>query len=247
MSNIIKAFQKGKAFIGFLTGGDPSIEKTKEFALEMERAGADLIEIGIPFSDPVAEGPVIQESNIRALASGATVEKIFNRGADLRKETSIPLVFLTYANPVFHYGYDAFFARCKDVGLDGIIIPDMPFEEQAPVKDAAGKYGIDLISVIAPASEDRVKEIATTASGFIYLVSSTGETARLSSTITSIKSVTQIPVAIDFDIHTPEQAAQMSQIADGIIAGSTIAKIIAEHGEAAAPYIFNYVKEVKKP
>jgi tryptophan synthase alpha chain len=251
MSNIAKAFQNGKAFIGFITGGDPNIEKTKEFVLEMERAGADLIEIGIPFSDPVAEGPVIQEANIRALAAGATVEKIFNLVADLRKETSIPLVFLTYANPVFHYGYDSFFQRCSDTGLDGIIIPDIPFEEQAPVKDAAGKYGIDLISLIAPTSEARIKEIAKTASGFIYLVSSMGVTGirgeiatDLVSITASIKSVTPVPVAIGFGIHTPVQAAQMSNIADGIIVGSAIVKIIAEHGPEAGQYIYRYVKEM---
>jgi tryptophan synthase alpha chain len=176
MSNIKNAFANGKAFIGFVTGGDPNIEKTKEFVHEMIRAGADLVEIGIPFSDPIAEGPVIQEANNRALAAGATVEKLFNLVEDIRKETQIPLVFLTYANPVFHYGYDAFFARCAKSGLDGIIIPDLPFEEQSPVREAAGKHGIDLISLIAPTSEERIKEIAKAASGFIYLVSSMGVT-----------------------------------------------------------------------
>ena len=257
MSNIKNAFKNGKAFIGFLTGGDPSIEKTKEFVLEMIKAGADLIEIGIPFSDPIAEGPVIQEANTRALAAGAAVEKLFNLVADLRKEMSalgksVPLVFLTYINPVFHYGYDAFFSRCKSVGLDGIIVPDLPFEEQPPVKEAAGKYGIDLISLIAPTSEARIKKIADAADGFIYLVSSMGVTGvrseittDLSSITAAIKSVTQVPVAIGFGIHSPEQAAKMSRIADGVIVGSAIVKIIAEHGEKAAPHIFNYVKEMK--
>jgi len=252
MSNIQNSFKNGKAFIGFVTGGDPNIEKTKEFILEMIKAGADLIEIGIPFSDPIAEGPVIQEADNRALASGTTVEKIFTLVAELRKETDIPLVFLTYINPVFHYTYDAFFKRCKETGLDGIIIPDLPFEEQAPVRETAIKYGIDLISLIAPTSEERIKEIAKNAAGFIYLVSSMGVTGirseittDLSSITTAIKSVTSIPVAIGFGIHTPSQAREMARIADGVIVGSAIVKIIAQYGENAAQYVYRYVKEMK--
>lgn len=253
MSNIAKAFQNGKAFIGFVSGGDPSIEKTKEFALEMVRAGADLVEIGIPFSDPIAEGPVIQEANIRALAAGATVEKLFALVEDLRKETAVPLVFLTYLNPVFHYGYDAFFRRCGGVGLDGIIIPDLPFEEQAEVREAAAKYGVDLISLVAPTSEARIREIAKTAAGFIYLVSSMGVTGvrgeittDLGSIAAALRQVTTLPAAIGFGIHTPAQAAEMARIADGVIVGSAIVKIIAEYGENAGPHIYQYVKEMKE-
>jgi tryptophan synthase alpha chain len=264
MSNIAKAFQNGKAFIGFVTGGDPNIEKTKEFVREMIRAGSDIVEIGIPFSDPIAEGPVIQEANIRALSAGATVEKLFTLVQDLRKETKVPLVFLTYLNPVFHYGlttctagnqagYDAFFKHCADVGLDGIIIPDLPFEEQAEVRQAASKYGVDLISLIAPTSEARVKEIAKNAAGYIYLVSSMGVTGvrseittDLASITAVIRSVTRVPVAIGFGIHTPSQAAKMAGMADGVIVGSAIVKIIAEHGEAAGPHIYRYVKEMKE-
>jgi len=264
MSRIKNAFQNGKAFIGFVTGGDPSIEKTKEFVMEMINAGADLVEIGIPFSDPIAEGPVIQEANNRALAAGATVEKLFNLVAELRKETNIPLVFLTYINPVFRYGlttckantqtgYNAFFKHCSDAGLDGIIIPDLPFEEQTPVREAAGKHNIDLISLIAPTSEARIREIAKNASGFIYLVSSMGVTGirseintDLASITAAIKSVTQIPVAIGFGIHSPQQAAQMAHIADGVIVGSAIVKIAAEYGTAAGPHIYRYVKEMKE-
>ena len=252
MSNIKNAFKNGKSFIGFVTGGDPTIEKTKEFVLQMIKAGADLVEIGIPFSDPIAEGPVIQEANNRALAAGATVEKLFALVADLRKETAVPLVFLTYLNPVFHYGYDAFFKKASGAGLDGIIIPDLPFEEQPPVKEAAAKHGVDLISLIAPTSEARIKEIAKTASGFIYLVSSMGVTGirgeittDLASITQAIKSVTALPVAIGFGIHTPSQAAQMSKIADGVIVGSAIVKIAAEHGKEASPHIYRYVREMK--
>jgi tryptophan synthase alpha chain len=253
MSNIQNSFKKGKAFIGFVTGGDPSIEKTREFIIEMIKAGADIVEIGIPFSDPIAEGPVIQEANNRALAAGASVEKLFGLVKDLRKETKVPLLFLTYLNPVFHYGYDAFFKRCNDVRLNGIIIPDLPYEEHPPVKEAASKHGVDLISLIAPTSETRIKEIAKSASGFIYLVSSMGVTGirseittDLSSITAAIKSVTKVPVAIGFGIHTPSQAAQMAHIADGVIVGSAIVKIAAEHGTEAGPHIYRYVKEIKE-
>jgi len=252
MSNIAQAFKNGKAFIGFVTGGDPSIEKTKEFVREMIRAGADIVEIGIPFSDPIAEGPVIQEANIRALNAGATVEKMFTLVQDLRKETPVPLVFLTYLNPVFHYGYDAFFKKANLCGLDGIIIPDLPFEEQAEVRESSSQYGVDLISLIAPTSETRVKEIAQNASGYIYLVSSMGVTGvrseittDLDSIVKTIRGVTKVPVAIGFGIHTPDQAAKMARVADGVIVGSAIVKIAAEHGDAAAPHIYRYVKEMK--
>ena len=253
MNNIAKAFQNGKAFIGFVTGGDPTIEKTKEFVLEMIRAGADLVEIGIPFSDPIAEGPVIQEANIRALSAGATVEKLFDLVRDLRKVTSVPLVFLTYLNPVFHYGYDAFFKRCGEIGLDGIIIPDLPFEEQAEVREAASQHGVDLISLIAPTSEARIKEIAKSAAGFIYLVSSMGVTGirgeittDLAAIASAIRSASPLPVAVGFGIHTPAQAAAMARVADGVIVGSAIVKLAAEHGEAAGPHIYRYVKEMKE-
>jgi len=252
MSNIAKAFQNGKAFIGFVTGGDPNIEKTKEFALEMIRAGADIVEIGIPFSDPIAEGPVIQEANIRALGNGATVEKMFAIVQDLRKETQAPLVFLTYLNPVFHYGYDAFFRKASLCGLDGIIIPDLPFEEQPEALEAACACGVDIISLIAPTSEARIKEIAAKASGYIYLVSSMGVTGvrseittDLDSIVGTVRSVTKVPVAIGFGIHTPDQAAKMARAADGVIVGSAIVKIIAEHGADAGPHIYRYVKEMK--
>jgi len=253
MSNIAKAFQNGKAFIGFVTGGDPGIEKTKEFVREMIRAGADLVEIGIPFSDPIAEGPVIQEANIRALGNGATVEKLFTLVQDLRKETQVPIVFLTYVNPVFHYGYDAFFKRANLCGLDGIIIPDLPFEEQSEALETASRYGVDIISLIAPTSEERIKEIAGNAAGYIYLVSSMGVTGvrseittDLESIIAAIRSVTKVPVAIGFGIHTTSQAARMAGMADGIIVGSAIVKLIAEHGGEAGPHVYKYVKEMKE-
>jgi tryptophan synthase alpha chain len=253
MSRIEQAFQNGKAFIGYVTGGDPNIERSKEFILKMIRAGADLVEIGVPFSDPIAEGSVIQEANIRALSAGTTMEKLFTLVGDLRKKTAIPLVFLTYLNPVFRYGYDAFFKRCANTDLDGIIIPDLPFEEQGEIRGMAGSHGVDIISLIAPTSEERIKKIAETASGYIYIVSSMGVTGTrgeintdLGSIIAAVKSVSKIPAAIGFGIHTESQATEMSQIADGIIVGSAIVKIIAKHGEAAGPHIYQYVSEMKK-
>ncbi|AEF84768.1 tryptophan synthase, alpha subunit [Treponema primitia ZAS-2] len=259
MSNINKAFQQkdpsGKprsAFIGFLTGGDPSMEKSEEFVLEMIRAGADLVEIGVPFSDPIAEGPVIQEANIRALSAGATVEKLFGLVKSLRSKTDVPLVFLTYLNPVFHYGYDPFFKRARDAGLDGIIIPDLPFEEQPEVRESASKYGVDIISLIAPTSEARIKEIAKAATGYIYLVSSMGVTGvrseiktDLGSIIAALRETTKIPVAVGFGIHTPAQAAEIGKIADGVIVGSAIVKIIAEHGADAGNHVYEYVRRMK--
>jgi tryptophan synthase alpha chain len=254
MSNINKAFQSKPAFIGFVTGGDPSIEKSEEFILEMIRAGANLVEIGIPFSDPIAEGPVIQEANIRALSAGATVEKLFGLVKSLRTKTEVPLVFLTYLNPVFHYGYDAFFRRGRDVGLDGIIIPDLPFEEQAEVRNIAAGYGIDHISLIAPTSQARIREIAKSAAGFIYLVSSMGVTGvrseirtDLDSIVATVRDVTKVPAAVGFGIHTPAQAAEIGKIADGIIVGSAIVKIIAEHGPNAGKYVYEYVRAMIPP
>jgi tryptophan synthase alpha chain len=243
-----------------VTGGDPSIEKSEEFVLEMIRAGADLVEIGVPFSDPIAEGPVIQRANIRALRGGAKVEKLFGLVERLRKKTEVPLVFLSYLNPVFHYGYEKFFSRCREAGLDGIIIPDLPFEEQGEVRSAAAPRGVDLISLAAPTSEERVREIARTATGFLYLVSSLGVTGirgeittDLPAIIATVRDATaaqtpaaKLPVAVGFGIHTPEQAAEIGKYADGIIVGSAIVKIVEEHGAAAGNHIYEYVKAMKE-
>jgi tryptophan synthase alpha chain len=275
MSNIARAFEKGKAFIGFVTGGDPDIETSSAFVLEMIRAGADLVEIGIPFSDPIAEGPVIQEANIRALSAGTTPDKLFAMVAGIRKKTAgtghnvpghnvpghyVPLVFLTYLNPVFHYGYDRFFKRCRETGIDGIIIPDLPFEEQDEVRIVASEYGVDLISLIAPTSRERIARIAQKATGFLYLVSSLGVTGirgeietDLTGMIAAAKSAgsfagstsAKLPLAVGFGIHTPAQAAEIAKIADGVIVGSAIVKIVAEHGKQAGQYLYQYVKEMK--
>ncbi|RDU23460.1 tryptophan synthase subunit alpha [Anaerosacchariphilus polymeriproducens] len=252
MNRIEKAFENGKSFIGFLTAGDPNLEKTEEFILKMERAGADLIEIGIPFSDPVAEGDVIQEANIRALSVGTTVDKIFDMVKSVRTKTQIPLALMTYANPVFYYGYEKFFKKCEEVGIDGIIIPDMPYEEKDELAETASRYGVKTISLIAPTSEQRIRTIAENAEGFLYVVSSMGVSGvrkeintDLKSILKVIKETTNIPCAIGFGISTPQQAKEIGQMADGIIVGSAIVKIIQEYKEEAGHQIYEYVRAMK--
>ena len=241
-----------KAFIAFLTAGDPTADCTVEYILEMERAGADLIEIGIPFSDPTAEGVVIQDANIRSLKNGMTTDGAFEIVRRVREKSQIPLAFMTYANPVFHYGYDRFFEKCKELGVDAIIIPDLPFEEKREMEEPANARDVALISMIAPTSESRIQEIATEAKGFIYVVSSMGVTGvrseiktDLGAIVESIRKVTDVPCAIGFGISTPEQARAMAAVSDGAIVGSAIVKIIAKYGDQAAPELYKYVKSMK--
>jgi len=252
MSKIREAFQNGKAFIPFITAGDPTLEDTERFIVTMADCGADLIEIGIPFSDPIAEGIVIQEADIRALASGTTADKVFDMVSRVRKKVSIPLVFMTYLNPVYHYGYEKFFTRCEEAGISGIIIPDLPYEEKAEADGPAAAHGVELISMIAPTSDDRIRMIAKEAGGFIYVVSSMGVTGMrsdittdLPSMVRAIREVTTIPCAIGFGINTPDQAEKMAGIADGVIVGSAIVKIIERKGSGAAPEIAEYVRKMK--
>lgn len=249
---ISDAFKDGKAFIGFLTAGDPTIEKTVEYVLAMEEAGCDLVEIGIPFSDPVAEGPVIQEANIRALSNNTNTDDVFEAIRQIREKSDVPLVFLTYINPVFYYGYDKFFKRCQELNVCGIISPDLPYDEKDEILEVTKKYGVDIISLIAPTSKERIQMIASEASGFIYVVSSLGVTGMrseirtdLKSIISDIKEVTDVPTAVGFGINTPEQAKNISKVADGVIVGSAIVNIIAEHGENAREPLANYVKSMK--
>ncbi|MDR2211283.1 MAG: tryptophan synthase subunit alpha [Spirochaetaceae bacterium] len=270
MSRIAGAFGKspvrpeGKSFIGFVTGGDPDIETSERAILEMIRSGADLVEIGIPFSDPIAEGPVIQEANIRALKAGAGVETIFSLVESVRQKAGspgrgyeeTPLVFLSYLNPIFSYGYDRFFARCAETGVDGIIIPDLPFEEQGEVREAAAPRGVDLISLVAPTSRERIRKIAGAASGFLYIVSSLGVTGMRDSIETDLKAiidevrnarigVEKLPCAVGFGINTPAQAAAIAKFADAVIVGSAIVKIIGECRSDPVPLIAKYVGEMK--
>lgn len=254
-NKIKKAFDtpNKKAFIAFLTAGDPDADSSVEFILEMERAGADLIEIGIPFSDPTAEGVVIQEANIRALKGGMTTDGVFDIVKRVREKSQIPLCFMTYLNPVFHYGYDRFFAKCEELSVDGIIIPDLPYEEKAEVEEPANKHNVAVISMLAPTSESRIQMIAREADGFIYVVSSMGVTGvrneiktDIASIVESVRKVTDTPCAIGFGISTPEQAKNMAAVSDGSIVGSAIVKIIAEHGRKAAPMLYEYVKSMKE-
>ena len=252
MSNIKKAFQNGKAFIPFITCGDPDLETTAKAVREAVENGADLIELGIPFSDPTAEGPVIQGANIRALKGGINTDKIFDFVSELRKEISVPMVFMTYANVVFSYGAEKFISTCAEIGIDGLILPDIPFEEKEEFLPICHKYHVDLISLIAPTSADRIGMIAKEAEGFIYLVSSMGVTGvrnelktDLASIVKIIRKNTDIPCAIGFGISTPEQAQKMSSISDGVIVGSAIVRMLEKYGKYAPKYIGEYVKSMK--
>ena len=248
---ITESFTKGKAFIPFITCGDPSLEVTERIVYAMEEAGADLIELGIPFSDPTAEGPVIQAANVRALSGGVTTDKIFDMVRRIRQKTSIPMVFMTYANVVYSYGTERFAKAAAEIGMDGLILPDVPFEEKEEFDIVCKKYGIDLISLIAPTSHDRIRMIAKEASGFVYCVSSLGVTGTRSSITTDIgamvklvKEENDIPCAVGFGISTPEQAAKMCQSADGAIVGSAIVKLCEKYGKDCVPYVAEYVKSM---
>lgn len=252
MSKIRNAFKNGKAFIPFITCGDPDLETTGRLVREMAAAGADLIELGIPFSDPTAEGPVIQGANIRALAGGITTDKIFAFVRELRKDVTVPLVFMTYANVVFSYGIERFVKCCAEAGMDGLVLPDVPFEEKDEFAPICKANGIDFISLIAPTSENRVAMIAKEAEGFVYLVSSLGVTGTRSEIKTDLEAITakikentDVPCAIGFGISKPEQAAELADCADGIIVGSAIVKLIAEHGREAAAPVGAFVRAMK--
>ena len=252
MSKIAEAFKNGKAFIPFITCGDPELETTAAVVRAAVANGADLVELGIPFSDPTAEGPVIQGANLRALQGGVTTDKVFDLVRDLRKDVTVPMVFMTYANVVFSYGSEKFISTCKEIGIDGLILPDLPYEEKEEFLPLCKQYDVDLISLIAPTSENRIAMIAKEADGFIYLVSSLGVTGVRSEIKTDLESIvkviranTNVPCAIGFGISKPEQAAKMAGISDGAIVGSAIIKILAEHGRDSAPYVGEYVKSMK--
>ena len=251
-NRIQKAFENGKAFIPFITCGDPDLETTAAAVRAMAENGADLIELGIPFSDPTAEGPVIEAANIRALSGGVKTDKVFDLVRELRGDVTVPMVFMTYANVVFSYGAEKFISTCAEIGIDGLILPDIPFEEKDEFLPICRKYGVALISLIAPTSEQRIGMIAKEAEGFIYLVSSLGVTGVRSEIKTDLKSIVEIirqnsdtPCAIGFGISTPEQAAKMAEISDGVIVGSAIVKQLEKYGKDAPEHIGEYVKEMK--
>lgn len=253
MSKIASAFENGKAFIAFITCGDPDLETTAAVVRAAVENGADLIELGIPFSDPTAEGPVIQGANLRALNGGVTTDRIFDLVRELRRDVAVPMVFMTYANVVFSYGADRFLSTCRAVGIDGLILPDLPYEEKEEFLPDCRRYGVDLISLIAPTSENRIAMIAREAEGFLYVVSSLGVTGTRSEIKTDLPSIvevirqnTRIPCAIGFGISTPEQAKAMAGLSDGAIVGSAIVKRIEKYGKDAAAPVGEYVRRMKE-
>lgn len=252
MTKIADAFANGKAFIPFLTCGDPDLETTEKLIGAIAEAGADLIELGIPFSDPTAEGPVIQDANLRALSVGTTTDKIFDMVRRVRQTVSIPMVFMTYANVIFSYGADRFLKTAAEIGMNGIIVPDVPFEEKQEFEPMCQKYGLDQISMIAPTSHDRIRAIAEQANGFLYCVSSLGVTGTRTAITTDIgamvklvKEVKDIPCAVGFGISTPEQAESMCRQADGAIVGSAIVNLIAQYGRDSVQPVADYVRTMK--
>ena len=252
MTKIADAFANGKAFIPFLTCGDPDLETTEKLIGAIAEAGADLIELGIPFSDPTAEGPVIQDANLRALSAGTTTDKIFDMVRRVRQTVSIPMVFMTYANVIFSYGADRFLKTAAEIGMNGIIVPDVPFEEKQEFEPLCQKYGLDQISMIAPTSHDRIRAIAEQANGFLYCVSSLGVTGTRTAITTDIgamvklvKDVKDIPCAVGFGLSTPAQAESMCRQADGAIVGSAIVKLIAQYGRDSVQPVADYVRTMK--
>ena len=253
MNKIAGAFSHGKAFIAFITCGDPDLGTTAECVRAAVDGGADLIELGIPFSDPTAEGPVIQSANARALAGGVTTDKIFAMVKELRRDVSVPMVFMTYANVVYSYGIERFCDRCVEAGIDGMILPDVPFEEKEEFAPACRERGLSFISLIAPTSENRVAMIAREAEGFLYIVSSMGVTGVRSEITTDIGAMvelvrksTSIPCAVGFGISTPEQAAKMAGLSDGAIVGSAIVRLIHESGPDAPNAVRRYVSSMTR-
>lgn len=253
MSSLEKVFANGKAFIPFITAGDPTLAITEKLIHEMSRAGADLIELGIPFSDPIAEGPVIQNADVRALESGTTTDKIFEMVRRVRETNDVPLAFMTYINPIFSYGPQRFMEKCREVGVCAVIVPDLPFEERHELQTFCHEYGVTLISMIAPTSKERIRTIAKEAEGFIYCVSSMGVTGMRQTLgndaedmVQLVKEVKDIPCAIGFGISNPEQAKKMADISDGVIVGSAIVKIIEEFGVDCVSHVAEFVREMKK-
>ena len=251
MIKISEAFKNGKAFIPFITGGDPDLDTTAALILSMQDAGAALIEIGVPFSDPIAEGPVIQEADERALSGGCTTDRLFDMVKSLQGKVRVPLVFMTYVNPIFAYGQGRFFERCVDAGICGVIVPDLPFEEKGEILEDCRRYGIELVSMIAPTSKERIHTIAKEAEGFLYCVSSLGVTGvrkeittDISAMIAEVRKVSDIPCCVGFGIQSPEQARDMAAKSDGAIVGSAIVRIVAEHGKDSEPFVYEYVKQM---
>jgi len=244
-----------KALITFITAGDPDLEATVEIVKEMERQGADLVELGIPYSDPVAEGPVIQEANRRALENRIKIKDIMGAVKKMRKEVKIPLLYLLYFNCILQYGPGRFFADCADSGIDGVIVPDLPFEERGEIEEAAEKSGVYIITLVSPTSEDRIERITKNAKGFLYCVSSLGVTGIREEFKTDfekffahINRAGSIPKAIGFGISTPEHVRQLKGYCDGLIVGSAIVNRIGQSSCAgeAVKNVGDYVRALRE-
>lgn len=253
MGRIDDVFKNKKAFIPFITAGDPSLEITEQLIHAMTESGADLIELGIPFSDPVAEGPVIEKASLRALSAGVNTDKIFDMVERVREKNQIPMAFMSYANPIYSYGTERFMANCRKVGIDAIIVPDIPFEEKEELKPFCDQYGIVLISMIAPTSKERILKIVKEAEGFLYCVSSMGTTgvrneigSHIDEMISLVKQVKGIPCAVGFGISSPAQAKALASLSDGVIVGSAIVKLIAEYKEDCIPHVKAYVRDMSR-
>lgn len=246
------AKKKEKALVTFVTAGDPDLGTTEKLVLSMLESGADFVELGVPFSDPIAEGPVIQKASRRALDGGTTMGKIFGLVKRLREKTDEPLLFMMYLNTIYRFGTDRFFRLCAETGVDGVIVPDMPYEEREEIQGAADANGVFSIRLVAPTSHGRVKMIADGAKGFLYCVSSTGVTGTRGSFATNfgeffgaIKKYAKIPCCVGFGISDPEQAKKMASYCDGAIVGSAIVKIVEREGTNAAPEVARFVRSLK--
>lgn len=248
MNKLEKVFENKKAFIPFVVADDPDFDTTVKNVLTLANNGADIIELGIPFSDPVADGPIIQAADLRAFDAGVNTKVVFDIVKKIREFTKIPIIFLTYTNIVYKYGYEKFCQKCHNLDIDGLVIPDLPLEEQEDLSKYTTQYNISLIQLIAPTSGARIAKIVTHSEGFIYMVSSMGVTGKredfsneLGSTIEEIRKVTDVPIAIGFGIHSVQQAKELSEIADGIIIGSAVVEMINKGKD-----LVNYSQEIRQ-
>ena len=246
-----------RALVAYVMAGDPSLAETRRLIAEAEQRGADVIELGVPFSDPLADGPVIQRAGTRALASGTTLARVMELVATLRAEVRLPLVLFTYYNPVLAFGLKSFARTAVDAGADGVIVPDLPYEEAEPLRAEAEPAGLDLIQLVAPTSTPaRVKTIARLSRGFVYVVSLTGVTGErralppdLDAQVRTVRMVTTKPVCVGFGVSTPEHAAAVGRLADGVVVGSAIVRTIEQHAGTAglSEHVGDFIAALKQP
>ena len=250
--------QRGeRALIPYFTAGDPSVRMSGRLVVEAARRGADVIEIGVPFSDPLADGPVIQRATQRALAAGATLPRVIEMVREIRGDVAVPLVFLTYYNPILAFGLKAFCQTAAEAGLDGVMVADLPPEEAGPLAAEAAGAGLDLIHFAAPTSPPaRMRKIARASRGFIYMVALTGVTGErtelppdLVGNVRSLRGITTKPVCVGFGISTPEQSAAVGRIADGVIVGSAIVRLVERHAGSSAllEEVGAFIESLKAP